>query len=241
MLNSLLSLPVHIASKLDQYAIKHSTTSTLLKQHYEWTKANFADADRSSSLLQVQWMMLRAREMKPAKILDVGCYTGLSAIAFYEGTSESETMIQTIEYDAKLAQTARETFKRLGCDDRIKVIEAPAQEALQEMQDPFDIIFIDLEFSMYRPITELILDRGLLSSKGVILVDNVFARGFAVDDANEANIDPAKLSHWIDAGRQVRDFNSFVAADPRVDVNMLPFFDGVSEIRLNPEQELKRH
>ena len=58
----------------------------------------------------------------------------------------------------------------------------------------------------------------------------MFARGFAVDRQNVANIDPATLDHWINAGGLVREFNTFVANDPRISVTMLPFFDGISEI-----------
>ena len=47
-----------------------------------------------------------------------------------------------------------------------------------------------------------------------------------------ANIDPARKGHWIEAGRLVRDFNEYVAKEPRVKVTVLPFFDGVSEICL---------
>jgi len=233
MLSSILSLPADVAIKLDNYAINLSTdVPPLLKAHYKWTQENFPDADRASSLLQAQWMMRRATEMGAQRVLDVGCYTGLSAVAWYEGTKETQAKIMTIEYDAKLAATARETFTRYGFQDRVTVVEGRAEEAILEMTEPFDIIFIDLEFSAYRPIVECILDRGLLSKNGVILVDNVFARGFAVDTSNLANIDSTKINHWIDSGKLVNDFNSYVAKNPCVSVTLLPFFDGISEIRL---------
>jgi len=121
------------------------------------------------------------------------------------------------------------------------------------MTEPFDIIFVDMEFSSYRSVVEQILDKGLLASDGIILVDNgascqpqtnpasttqltfwaaVFARGFAVDSENVANIDSAKTEHWTEAGSMVREFNTFVASDARICVTMLPFFDGISEIRM---------
>lgn len=124
------------------------------------------------------------------------------------------------------------------------------------MTEPFDLIFVDLEFSAYCPTVRQILDRGLLAKDGIILVDNgivpkasstvqsrlhwliltiycaVFARGFAVDVKNTSNIDPANIDHWIQAGRLVDEFNSFVANDPRLNVTVFPFFDGVSEISL---------
>lgn len=136
-----------------------------------------------------------------------------------------------------------------------------ANNSIAGLTDPFDIIFVDIEFSAYRPIVEQILDQGLLTERGIILVDNgeqnnacvplssfslqspghvneliklyiVFARGFIVESQNTANIDAARIGHWIEAGEIVRNFNSFVATDPRITVSMLPFFDGISEIRL---------
>jgi len=52
-----------------------------------------------------------------------------------------------------------------------------------------------------------------------------------VGDINLANIDPSRLDHWVAAGKLMREFNSFVLHDPRVDVVVLPIFDGISEIR----------
>jgi hypothetical protein len=104
-------------------------------------------------------------------------------------------------------------------------------------------------------VTQQVLDRSLLSRSGCILVDNgmliqpidstykadsvklVFARGFAVSQEETANIDTNDIPHWVEAGELVRQFNSFVAGDPRVHVTMLPFFDGLSEIRWNNQDE----
>ncbi|CAI7592951.1 unnamed protein product [Penicillium viridicatum] len=99
------------------------------------------------------------------------------------------------------------------------------------MTGPFDLIFVDLEFSAYCPIIEQILNRGLLAEDGIILVDNVFARGFVVGES-PANIDRARLDHWNEAGKLVVDFNAYIAADPRITVTIWPFFDGISEIKL---------
>ncbi|KAI4216247.1 MAG: hypothetical protein LQ351_001257 [Letrouitia transgressa] len=122
-------------------------------------------------------------------------------------------MIYTIEYNKELAVKARQTFFKHGYDDRIQA---------------FDIIFVDLEFSAYRPIVEQILDSKLLREDAIILVDNgklmfttitpkthnslVFARSFAVDTGNTANIDSTALGHWRKAGKLVDDFNRFEVA-----------------------------
>jgi hypothetical protein len=60
----------------------------------------------------------------------------------------------------------------------------------------------------------------------------VFARGFAVNAENTSNIKPDELEHWIRSGLLVREFNDFVKGDNRIDVVVLPFFDGISEITL---------
>ncbi|KXT18078.1 hypothetical protein AC579_4530 [Pseudocercospora musae] len=234
MLCSLLSLPIETVQRLDQYALQSSTgISPALQSHARWTIENFADADRASSLLQAQWMLQKARDMGAKRVLDIGCYTGLSALAWYEGTAMSRGQVITVENDHELAAKAEAKFKSAGCNDRIEVLESSADDALEQLDEPFDIIFVDLEFSAYKPIVSKILDRNLLAHNGVILVDNVFARGFAVSSGNTANLpEPLNLGHWEDAGLLVREFNDFVASDRRVDVTVLPIFDGVSEIRL---------
>lgn len=94
---------------------------------------------------------------------------------------------------------------------------------------------------------EQILDSKLLREDAIILVDNgklmfttitpkthnslVFARSFAVDTGNTANIDSTALGHWRKAGKLVDDFNRFVTADARIDQVILPIFDGIAEIR----------
>ena len=65
------------------------------------------------------------------------------------------------------------------------------------------------------------------------IVDQVFARGFVLDAENMANIDPTEQAHFIDSGKLVDEFNTFVANDRRVKVTTLPFFDGISEISLS--------
>ncbi|OIW29125.1 S-adenosyl-L-methionine-dependent methyltransferase [Coniochaeta ligniaria NRRL 30616] len=225
MLNSILSLTPDQARALDQYAADCTTgLSPLLARHYQWTRDTFEDADRASSLLQAQWMMQRAQERRATRVLDVGCYTGLSALAWYEATKQTGAEASTL-------YAAWKAFVSYGCEDRIRVVEARAEEALETLAGPFDLVFVDLEFSAYRPIVGQILDRGLLADNGIILVDNVFARGFVIGEAR-GNIDPAKLDHWKQSGQVVLDFNAFVAADPRVTVTIWPFFDGIAEIKL---------
>ncbi|KAI1353075.1 S-adenosyl-L-methionine-dependent methyltransferase [Xylaria sp. FL0043] len=233
MHSSFLSLSADEGRQLEAYALSASPAiSDVLKTHWQWTRDNFPDADRSSSLFQAQWMMQRAQESKATRVLDIGCYTGLSAIAMYQGTRDTGADVTTIEYDAKLASLARQTFARHGFDDRIRVAEGPAEDILDTLKEPFDLIFIDLEFSAYRPILSKILENKLLRENGVILVDNVFARGFVIGKEILANVDADKLEHWKEAGQLVRDFNQFLCSDSRLRVILLPFFDGIAEVRL---------
>ena len=64
----------------------------------------------------------------------------------------------------------------------------------------------------------------------------VFARGFAVSDTNLANIEESKVDHWKKAGQLVREFNEYVASKDRLESTLLPFFDGVAEIRLRADK-----
>ncbi|KAK5628335.1 hypothetical protein RRF57_004050 [Xylaria bambusicola] len=182
---------VNETHELETYSLSKSTgLSELLKSHWNWTRDNFQDADRSSSII-------------------------------------------TIEYDSTLAAVARAAFRDRGFDDRIQVIEGKAEDVLENLTGSFDLIFVDLEFSAYKPIVAQILARGLLDEQGIMLVDNVFARGFVLGIQGSQNVAADTLDHWTEAGKIVQDFNDFLAASSSIRVTIMPFFDGIAEICLN--------
>ncbi|KAL8728428.1 MAG: hypothetical protein Q9166_005390 [cf. Caloplaca sp. 2 TL-2023] len=98
----------------------------------------------------------------------------------------------------------------------------------------FDIIFVDANKDGYLGYVKAILDRRLLSPHGVIVCDNgeyIFARGMTISTSANPELDNRVRPYWTECGKALRKFNEFVVNDPRVDVTMLPLFDGISLIK----------
>lgn len=105
-------------------------------------------------------------------VLEIGCYTGFSALAWYEATAQSQARITTLELDPKMIAASRRTFNKHGLNDRVKLIEGPAQESIEKLTGQFDLVFVDANKEGYEGYVKSLLDKKLLSPKGLILCDN---------------------------------------------------------------------
>lgn len=232
MKNSFLTLPKSVAQKLSSFAEQCSVSlpSNML-EHWHWSNANFPDADKMCSVLQGSWLKQTASDRKVKRVLDIGCYTGFSAMAWFEGTVETGAEIITVESDSHMASVARDAFARFGYDRRIKILEGSSPNILHSLNGEFDLVFVDMAFGAYLSTIQFLLEQKLLAPNGVILVDNVFARGFVVDMSNVQDIDGEHLTHWQESGELMKVFNTAMSQDQRVETLILPVFDGISEIR----------
>jgi predicted O-methyltransferase YrrM len=177
---------------VSQYCEDHSSKlPPSLIENWEWTSESFGDADKMSSKLQVgwpepksqslliltnwlqgQWMIFTAQDRKPKRILEFGCYSGYSALAWYEGTKTTGAEIITLELSQVMIDAARKVFDKYNVNDRIKLIEGPADKSLDTLTGSFDIIFMDANKDGYEGYVKKILDKNLLSADGIILCDN---------------------------------------------------------------------
>lgn len=157
-----------------------------------------------------------------------------------------------MDLDPKMIAIALATFEKHQVTDRVKLLEGPAMETMKRLHGQFDIIFIDADKPGYKGYFDLILEKGLLTKNGIILTDNstpqitlppspaisaldvdgwlVLSRGLVVDDS-ETN--PHDDHQWRRRnGAAMKEFNAYVAKDPRVEIVVLPLFDGLGLIRL---------
>lgn len=183
-------------------------------------------------------------------VLEIGCFTGYSALAWYESTVSTQAEIITLELDPKMIAASRRTFDTYKLNDRVKLMEGPAQESIEKLTGQFDIIFVDANKEGYEGYVKQILDKKLLSPRGFIMCDNgtfdasdgfpanladiqgiVFARGMTI--STEANPElPAKVRpYWTENGKALRNFNNFCKNDSRIDSVLLPLYDGVTLIK----------
>ncbi|KAL3480022.1 S-adenosyl-L-methionine-dependent methyltransferase [Aspergillus californicus] len=232
MLTSVLSFTPEQAAQVTEYCTNVSNdVSPNMKELWQWTTEHFKDADKMSSPLQGATMKFLAEHQQAKRILDIGCYTGYSTLAWYESTVSTQAEIITLEMNPKMIAASRCTFDKYGLNDRVTLIEGPAQETMHRLTGTFDIIFVDADKKGYEGYVRTILDKKLLSADGFILCDNVFARGMTISpDANPYLPDKVR-DYWTANGEALREFNIFCKSDPRIDSVLLPVFDGVTLIK----------
>ncbi|KAI6355765.1 hypothetical protein MCOR25_008098 [Pyricularia grisea] len=148
-----------------------------MKELWDWTVQNFTSADKMSSPLQGATFKFLADWIQPKRVLEIGCFTGFSAMAWYEATVSTQAEITTLELDPDMIRAFRRTIEHFGLDDRVRLLEGPAAESIETLTDPFDLIFVDANKDGYEGYVKQILDRGLLSVKGLILCDNGERKG----------------------------------------------------------------
>jgi caffeoyl-CoA O-methyltransferase len=168
------------------------------------------------ALDQAALLTLLTRIRGARQAVEIGTFTGLSALAIARGLPEDGQLL-CCDVSEEWTAIARRHWARAGVADRITLRIAPAIETLRALPADFsiDIAFIDADKTGYRDYYEEILDR--MPAGGLILLDNVLWGGSVID--------PARTDADTCA---IRAFNDFVAADGRVDCVMLPVSDGLT-------------
>jgi predicted O-methyltransferase YrrM len=123
------------------------------------------------------------------RILELGTATGYSAIYLARGCEPNEGFVVTLETDSDMAAMARENFRRAGVSDRIEIHVANALEVLPQLQESFDMIFMDIEKQDYLKV--LPDCQRLIKKGGLLVADNV-----AFKDADEFNQTITGHSAW---------------------------------------------
>jgi caffeoyl-CoA O-methyltransferase len=186
----------------------------------ERTEALGGIAQMQTAPEQGAFMTMLTRLLEVDFAVEVGTFTGYSALAIARGLAPGGTLL-CCDVSEEWTAIAREHWQRADVADRIELRIAPALETLATLADrpPVDLAFIDADKGNYVGYYEAIVSR--LAPRGVILVDNVLWGGLVADPSvREANVDA------------VRAFNDHVVADPRVDQVILPIADGLTLITL---------
>ncbi|MEA2027233.1 MAG: O-methyltransferase, partial [Chloroflexota bacterium] len=152
------------------------------------------------------------------RILEVGTFTGYSAIAMTEALP-ADGHVDTLELSSEHAAKAVEHAERAGASARITVHQGMALETLSTLQGPYDMAFIDADKPSYPAYYDAVVP--LMRPGGLIVADNVLRRGRVLDPRSS---DPGIVG--------MREFNDRVVADTRVDAVMLTVRDGVTLIRV---------
>lgn len=169
---------------------------------------------------QGQFMALLVSLLQVRKAIEVGTYTGYSALCVAQALPEDGTLI-ACDISETWTAVGRTYWEQAGVADKIDLRIAPAIDtltALQEEAGTFDFAFIDADKVNYLQYYELVLN--LLRPGGVVLIDNVLWSGAVADEDNQE-----------ESTKAIRAVNEHIHADHRVDVSMLPVGDGLTLAR----------
>ena len=170
-----------------------------------------------SGFFQGRLLSIISKLIKPKKVLEIGTYTGYSAICIAEGMNKNG-IIHTIDKNEELNIIQKKYFKKSGLEDNIVQYNGCALEIIPKIEEKFDLIFIDADKENYINYFNLVMDK--LNSNGVILADNVLWSGKVI------NSEDHDLTTNV-----LREFNKSVNNDKRVETILLPIRDGISIIR----------
>lgn len=181
------------------------------------------ESEMVSGRLEGQFLRMLVEIVRPQRILEIGMFTGYSALAMAEGLSANGSIL-ACEIDSFAAELARKCFDDSPVGDRIKIAVGPAEETLARLADEsatFEFVFLDADKPGYSRYYDLIMDHGLLAEHGVLAVDNTLLQGepFAREDMMSDN------------ARAIDEFNRKVANDKRTEQVIVPLRDGVTLVR----------
>lgn len=208
-----------LPEKISRYCEEHTTPESELlydlnrKTHLQTTRPRML-----SGHLQGRFLAMISRLIRPKFILEIGTFTGYSALCLAEGLAEKGKLV-TLDINAETNAMARRYFSASPYADQIELIETDAQDYLTTLKEKPDLVFIDADKENYPAYFELSLDR--LQPGGIILADNVLWSGKVTESERRNDRETEAL----------RRFNDLVQKESRVENILFPLRDGLMMIR----------
>jgi caffeoyl-CoA O-methyltransferase len=202
--------------RLVEYSTSHSAPEgELLERLRRETEQNLAHPQMLSGRLQGRFMRLLAQLMNAKRIIEVGTFSGYSALSMAEALPPDGELF-TCDEDPIAIAVARRYFAESPHGSKITLLEGPALRSLESLEGPFDMAFIDADKTNYLNYFEAIVP--LMRPGGLIMADNVLWSGNVLDPKEEDD-------------HALRDFNTAVSKDPRVEGVLVPIRDGLFCLR----------
>lgn len=206
-----------IAEKLLNYCEQHSQAeSDLLKQLNRNTHLKVGQPRMLSGHLQGRFLAMLSKLLQPAYILEIGTYTGYSALCLAEGLNEKGRLI-SIDANEETTSFAKQYIQQSDKAKQIQLLLGDAAQLIPTLPDGMDLVFIDADKKSYSLYFDLVINK--LKPGGIILADNVLWSGKVIENVQDKDT------------QFIREFNTKVNADPRVECVVLPIRDGLSVIR----------
>ncbi len=209
-----------ISEELDNYVIEHTQSEPeLLQQLNRETWSKVLQPRMLSGHYQGRVLSIISKLVHPKNILEIGTYTGYSALCLAEGMHK-EGVIHTIDINEELYDLQRKYFDKSGYGNRIFQHSGNALEIIPNLNLKFDLVFIDADKENYGNYFELVLPK--MNYGGVILSDNVLWSGKVLEPVKKDDIDtPALIA-----------YNKLLSTHPLVETILLPIRDGLTISRV---------
>ncbi|NBB29580.1 O-methyltransferase [Cellulophaga sp. BC115SP] len=206
-----------LPQNINDYSEQHTTPeSDLLKKLNRDTHVKILQPRMLSGHLQGRYLAEVSYMMRPRRILEIGTYTGYSALCLAEGLADDGKII-TIDVNEELETFTRSFFDESPYADKIDYRIGDAGEIIPTLDEVFDLVFIDADKMNYTKYYNLVFDK--VRKGGYILSDNVLWSG------KVANVEEGKK---IDKDtKNLLDFNKMCHDDPRTENILLPLRDGI--------------
>jgi caffeoyl-CoA O-methyltransferase len=211
---------LEITEKLEKYINNFSLKLNPIQQEIIDYNNTLGDVKRMQvAISQCHFLYLIIKISNIKNVLEIGTFTGLSALSIALALPD-DGKLTALDKDKDTNKIAVSFFKKANLDNKIQTIVKPALDSLDELKNSkFDMIFIDADKMNYKEYYERSLK--LLDKGGLIIIDNVLWHG---EVADEDNLDKYTIN--------IRDFNTYVANDKRVEQIIVPLGDGMTVCRV---------
>ena len=207
------------SEQLDNYILSHiDPEDPYLHRLYRATNIHLLYGHMASGHLQGRLLKMLTGMIRPRKVLEIGTYSGYSALCIAEGLEEGG-VVHTIELNDEQEDFTRPWLEGSPYGNRIRFHIGDALVVIPELGETFDMVFIDADKRHYCDYYNLVMD--YLNPGGYIIADNTLWDAHVVD--------PSHQHDQLTAG--VMAFNDLVAADKRVEKVIIPVRDGLTLIR----------
>jgi caffeoyl-CoA O-methyltransferase len=204
-----------IDTAIENYSLAHtSEESDLLKKLNRDTHAKIMMPRMLSGHMQGRILSMFSYMIKPENILEIGTYTGYSALCFAEGLKENGKII-TIDINEELESFVRSFFSKSEHNDKIDYRIGNALEIIPQLNEVFDLVFIDADKENYSNYYNLIFDK--VKKGGYIIADNVLWSGKVLIENEKLDKDTIAI----------KAFNRMIQNDERVENLLMPVRDGL--------------
>ena len=213
---------------IDDYILKHiDAEGDYLHRLYRDTHVKLLRPRMASGHLQGRMLKMFVRMIRPKQVLEIGTFTGYSALCLAEGL-EDGGLVHTFEINDEQEDFTRPWLEGSAYADKIRFYIGDALQLVPRMDLTFDMAFVDGDKRRYNDYYDMVLPR--LHPGGYLLADNTLWDGHVIDPAYDRDHQTIGI----------KAFNDRVAADERVEKVILPLRDGLTIIRKKREEELQR-